>query len=164
MARIGPKAHLVRRSLLALLWLEAPQFLALLPPSPQREMHRLYAPSLDLTEDELLARVADASKRGPSLANRVGKHWLHVWRLHSAYSAAVGVENWPSIRFLLARDLAAMAGPDVEGDSRRVFVHPVMRAELDFRKPAHALRELGEQIRRSDEKDCLVRWPVPSEH
>lgn len=61
-------------SLLALLWHEAPQFFAIFPPAAQREVHRFYAPSLYLTDDQLLARVADALMRQPSLANRVGKY------------------------------------------------------------------------------------------
>lgn len=86
MARIGPEAHLIRRSLFALLWVEASPFFALLSPSAQWEVHRLYAPSLGLTDDELLARIANVSKREPSLAKRVGKRWSHVSRLYSAYA------------------------------------------------------------------------------
>jgi len=72
--RLRDEQHRSRRALFVTLWLEEHQFFALLPPAAQWEVHRLYAPSLDLTDDMVLARVSEASKREPSLANRVGKH------------------------------------------------------------------------------------------
>lgn len=144
--RVGAAEHCNRHTLLAVIWLEVPQFFALLPPSAQWEVHHLYAPPLGLTDDELLTRIAEASERESSLANRVGKHWSHVSRLYSAYKGVVGEENWPSIRFLVARDLAAMTDPDLEGDGNPILVHPVVRPEPDLHKLAHALRELAEPV------------------
>ncbi|WP_143048681.1 hypothetical protein [Frigoribacterium sp. MCBA15_019] len=65
--------------------------------------------------------------------------------MYSDYVAAVGEENSPSIRILLARGLAAVSRLDVERHGKRVHVHvhPVVRPEPDLRKLAHALCELA---------------------
>lgn len=153
MARIGPEAHLVRKSLLALLWLEAPQFFALVPPVAQWEIHSFCAPAVDLSDEQVLAHIAEASRREPSLPNRVGKHRAHFSNLHSAHVGMVGAGNWPAIRLLLSRDLVAAAGPDVESVGAGVHVFPVVRPEIDMQKLARTFLELGRLDRDRREAD-----------
>lgn len=139
--------------MLAKLWLEVPQFFALFPPAAQWEIHRFYAASVDLSEEQVLAHIAEASRREPSLPNRVGKHWAHLSSLHSAYVRMVCEGNWPALRFLLSRDLVIAAGPNVESVGPGVHVFPVVRPEIDMHKLARSFLELGRLDRERREAD-----------
>ncbi|WP_148286904.1 hypothetical protein [Curtobacterium sp. B18] len=83
--------------------------------------------------------------------------------LHPAYVGVVGGVNWPSIKFLLSRDLVAAAGPDVESAGAGVQIFPVVRLEIDIQKLARRFLEFSRRDcdrREADEAAWSESIPV----
>jgi hypothetical protein len=84
-SRITLESHYRRRSLLVLLWNEAPRIYGLLSPAHQWELHRFYQPDRMVDFDEFALHIAALKRTEPSLVNRVGKHFA---KLESFYLAS----------------------------------------------------------------------------
>jgi hypothetical protein len=149
--RIDDLNHLGRRDLLAVCWRFIPQFFSLLSPSAQSDLHRFYGPSLELTDEQVLARIKHAGQQDPSLRNRAGKYYKVIFDRYKHYADQVGKENFNVIRFLLTHDLPHLTRDPIKPvetgrRKRQVSVQVLMRPEIDVKKFSRALLALAEQL------------------
>ena len=152
MSRVSLDHHLGRGDLLIACWLLIPQFFALLSPTAQWELHRFYGPSLDLTDEQTLARIKAAAVTEPSLPQRVRKHYKVIFTRYKLYADQVGKENFALIRELLRRDLAdLLTAIELEGKGRRprrVVVCPIVRPDPDVEGLGRLVLLLAEAARK----------------
>ncbi|MEV7828395.1 hypothetical protein AB0N91_13455 [Microbacterium enclense] len=164
-ARVMPRArsldHADRHRLLRELWLFVPSIYSTLLPTHQWELHRFYLSDEFLDADQLLAHVNEAVALGPSLPNRVGKHWKRISQLYDwASTHASDPEDWRGIDKALARArvLGQVSFGDVPQPTRRktgyaIRVAPVVNPEPDYEKLAGAFFELARLIREGKDRD-----------
>ncbi|RWZ49542.1 hypothetical protein ELQ90_12280 [Labedella phragmitis] len=160
MPRTSSREHFDRYRLLRDLWLFTPSIYAVLSPTQQWEVHRLYRPSEFMTEEQLPSRMRDVLATEPSLVNRVGKHWH---RLNAVYERATtragGPEDWEGIGRALSRS-KVLGRAAVGGTSRRgkvIRVAPIMRPEPDYERLARGLLSYLEWVRNG--KPGPGDWP-----
>jgi hypothetical protein len=142
-SRITLESHYRRRSLLVLLWNEAPRIYGLLSPAHQWELHRFYQPDRMVDFDEFALHIAALKRTEPSLVNRVGKHFA---KLESFYLASgTELSKLRGGQYPLART------------KRRVVAAGIVRPEPNLRMLARALLATAEAKRREvDQKRDAV--------
>lgn len=131
-------------------WNFLPEFFGLLTPKAQWEVHRFYAPSKSLSDDEVLEHITEVSAADPSLAPRVGKHYKRIFTTFKHYADQVGKTNWEEIRRLLLRDYTkdnADPSESIKPGKKRTVLMPIMKPDIDAAKTARAFIALAERIR-----------------
>ena len=149
MGQVLPTQHLGRRDLLVACWKFVPEAIGLLPPHAQWELHRLYAPSLELSDDEFLEHMRLVLEQEPSLAQRVGKHYRVIFTVYKRHADDVGKTNFAVIRDRIRREYAtATIDPTLK---RRLVIMPLVNPEIDHVRLARAfLQQVEREHRRSD--------------
>ncbi|MDQ1131135.1 hypothetical protein [Microbacterium sp. SORGH_AS_0888] len=152
MARVDDHNHLGRRDLLVACWNHVPVAIGLLSPKARWELHRFYAPSRDLTDDEFLAHMKQVLASEPSLAQRVGKHYRLIFTVYKRYADQVGKTNFSAIEAGIRRDYARKNWDPSE--KRRIMIMPLVNPDIDYEKLARALLEQADRERRGEFRDA----------
>lgn len=131
MPRLTDSEYLINRHLLIEVWEQHWGQLAELPTFAQRDLHRFYAMSKDLSDDEAIALRRDATAQEPSLPQQAGRAFAQLKRV---MSDALAREREPT-------PLAMQTGRRGKRRAGTVRVHALARPEIDYERLARALLE-----------------------
>ena len=132
MPRLTDEMYLAHRQRLSDAWEFRPGLFAELQTFEQRDLHRYFAPSRELYDDDVLAYRREVTKLVPSLPSQAGRAYAHFERV-------------------IAEDKAKRANPPVKAvrtkDSLRlqrvVTVKATARPEIDVHRLARLLVSLA---------------------
>lgn len=152
MAQVDDLSHVGRRDLLVACWNYVPSAIGLLSPKAQWELHRLYVPSRDLTDEEFLAHMKQVLAAEPSLAQRVGKHYKLIFTIYKHYADQFGKTNFAAIHAGIRRDYAHENWDPSE--KHRVMIMPLVNPDIDYDKLARALLDQARREARGEFRDA----------
>lgn len=139
MPHVAQINHLGRRDLLVACWQFVPEAIGLLSPRAQWEMHRVYAPSLLLTDEQFLEHMHSVLETEPSLAQRVGKHYRVIFTVYKRHADVVGKTSFEEIRRRIRHEFAdASVDPTLK---RRLVIMPLVNPKIDIPRLARAFFE-----------------------
>lgn len=130
MPRLTDADYLANRHALIEAWEMHWSEIAQLPTFAQRDLHRFYAMSEDLYDDDALAHRHEAKRREPSLPQQAGRAFAQLERIMR--QAHIADRGTPSVPAATER-----------GRRRRksVKVYVLARPEVDYMRLARALLE-----------------------
>ncbi|MEO5535342.1 MAG: hypothetical protein ABIR17_09460 [Pseudolysinimonas sp.] len=173
MPRVTTNQQLDRHQLLRLLWLEAPVIFSILTPQEQWDLHELSRPNEQLTEAELAEHLAGLRKTKPSLANKVGKTYRVIERVHQTLlEYDVPLSNHLAVSAAIRpldprRRMHAVRKPDIPRKSgqkaRYISVAPIMKPEIDVHQLSRAFIALMRHQQEEKVGDSASDLPSRSE-
>lgn len=131
MPRLTNSDYLINRHLLIEVWEQHWGQLAELPTFAQRDLHRFYAMSKDLSDDQAIALRKDATAQEPSLSQQAGRAFA---QLETVMSAALARNQSPPAD-------AIRTGTRGKHRVGTIRVRALARPEIDYERLARALVE-----------------------
>lgn len=129
MPRLTNTDYLINRHLLIEVWERHWAQLAELPTFAQRDLHRYYAMSKDLYDDQALAHRKEATKKEPSLPQQAGR----------AFAQLEAVMREADLRSQSPSPVAIPPGRRGKRRAMTIRVRALVRPEIDYKLIAEAL-------------------------
>lgn len=135
MPRITNQQYINIHRTLRQLWEDDFRHFEKLSGNDQLTLHQYFAPSKELSDDELLAHRQAVTLEEPSLPNQAGKTWARLQRIIAGQEAAY--------TYAPARHQPSRVPAGSRGKRHNIIVTSVLRPEPDVRKIAEALIKIA---------------------
>jgi|GEM_PF-1833498 hypothetical protein len=150
MPRLSTDTYLWRHDFLSCIWENDRRLFALLSPTQQRELHRYYLPSTDLTLDQLGQHRRHLDQSEPSLGARAGKHYavLHETFNHicDTYGLDTVLTGSAVPDYVASHPRRTVRYEPAHGSTRIFSVAAVAKPEPNGKLLAQALLRLADQL------------------